>query len=124
MRFAQYVPLVAGITVLVACTDGGPPNTPSNTPPTADFAVACHDLTCQLTDSSTDADGIIDAHVWGFGDGAKSAEPSPVHTYAAPGGQFTVTLTVRDDDGEAATTAKQVTVQLPNAGTGPDRTGT
>src|SRR5262245_57483567 len=94
--------LIAGATLLVSCVDQGP----SNIPPTAAFTVACADLRCQLTSTSTDADGTVKAQEWDFGDGARSSELNPVHTYAAPGGQFTVRLTVTDDDGATTTAAK------------------
>lgn len=110
MRFSQAIPLAAGIALFAGCADQGP----SNLPPTAAFAVACNALTCQLSDSSTDVDGTIATHVWDFGDGASSVEPNPVHTYAAPGGQFTVTLTVADDEGDTATAARAVTVEPGN----------
>ena len=99
--------VIAIAALLVGCADQGP----SNNPPTADFTVACDALTCQLTDQSGDADGTIAAYAWDFGDGAASAEPDPVHTYAAPGGEFSVTLTVTDDDGDAGTAAKLVIVE-------------
>src|SRR5262249_27640023 len=98
--------LLAGATLLVSCTD---PHRPSNVPPTAAFTVACAGLSCQLTSTSTDADGTIRAYEWDFGDGARSSEPNPVHAYAAPGGQFTVRLTVTDNDGATTTAAQHVT---------------
>ena len=97
------------IALLAGCIDGSS-NTRSNTPPTASFTVACTDLTCQLTDGSVDPDGTIAARSWAFGDGAGSSETNPAHTYGAPGGQFTVTLTVTDDDGDTATAQTPVTV--------------
>jgi len=103
--------LVAGATLLVSCADQGP----SNIPPTAAFTVACADLSCQLTSTSTDADGTIKTYEWDFGDGARSSDRNPVHAYAAPGGQFTVRLTVTDDHGATTTAAKPVTAQHKNA---------
>ncbi|HET9512934.1 MAG TPA: LpqB family beta-propeller domain-containing protein [Gemmatimonadales bacterium] len=90
-----------------------------NDPPLVDFAVACTKLACTFTDLSTDPDagGSIVSRTWNFGDGQTSVEPNPVHTYQDPGGLFTVTLTVTDNDGMEATAAKQV------AAGGPDRSG-
>lgn len=47
---------------------------------------------------STDADGTIVSYLWDFGDGATASGQSVTHQYAS-GGQYTVTLTVTDDDG-------------------------
>ncbi|MCK6546037.1 right-handed parallel beta-helix repeat-containing protein [Myxococcota bacterium] len=48
--------------------------------------------------SSTDTDGTIATYAWSFGDGAVATGPSVTHQYTA-GGDYTVTLTVTDDDG-------------------------
>ena len=114
MRFTSCIPavrLIVGVALLAGCTDQGP----SNMPPTAAFTAACVGLRCQLTDSSADADGTIEAYAWDFGDGASSTEADPVHTYAAPGGQFTVRLWVTDNDGDSATAATPVAVAPANA---------
>jgi PKD repeat protein len=75
-----------------------PPPPEPNTPPRAEFAVTCRDLTCTFTDRSADGDGSIAIRRWDFGDGASSTERNPSHTYAAAG-RFDVVLTVTDDDG-------------------------
>jgi PKD repeat protein len=95
----------------VACGEEPTGVQPANDPPIAAFAASCADLTCTLTDESTDGDGSIEAHAWEFGDGEASTDQHATHTYAAPGGEFTVTLTVIDDDGETATATRQVSVQ-------------
>jgi PKD repeat protein len=57
---------------------------------------------------STDSDGSIASYAWDFGDGATSAVAKPTHTYATVG-DFSVTLTVTDDDGATGTETKTVT---------------
>jgi MYXO-CTERM domain-containing protein len=47
---------------------------------------------------STDGDGSIATYAWTFGDGAVATGASVTHQYAA-GGDYTVTLTITDDDG-------------------------
>jgi len=69
----------------------------SNTLPVASFTNsigAGNEVT--FTDTSTDSDGSIVQWIWNFGDGSSSPANNPVHTYAA-NGNYTVTLTVRDD---------------------------
>jgi PKD repeat protein len=48
--------------------------------------------------TSADADGTVEGFSWDFGDGSASTDPEPSHTYGDDG-EFTVTLTVMDDDG-------------------------
>ncbi|HEU4389272.1 MAG TPA: PKD domain-containing protein, partial [Blastocatellia bacterium] len=63
-------------------------------------------VAARFFDTSTDADGIITAWSWNFGDGGSSTVRDPFHLYAAPGA-YTVTLTVTDDTGLQNT--KQIT---------------
>ncbi len=46
---------------------------------------------------SNDPDGTITAYLWDFGDGQRSAQANPSHTYAAAGA-YSVTLTVTDNN--------------------------
>ena len=65
-------------------------------------------LEVKFTASATDPDGTISLYLWDFGDGANSAEQNPIHTYTCPG-DYTVSLTVVDNDGlltQASTTVK------------------
>lgn len=92
--------------------------TPGNTPPTAAFTVECASLECTFTDASTDADGTIASYAWDFGDtGAPdntSTEQHPTHTYSfSELTEVTVTLTVTDDAGDAATATETFTVSPP-----------
>ena len=105
----RRVRFVAVLALLGSCVDQAP-----NIPPPAAFTVACVDVTCRLTNASTDPDGTIDRYTWDFGDGGRSTTRDPVYTYAAPGGQFTIRLTVTDDAGDTATASQSVSV-LANA---------
>lgn len=58
---------------------------------------------------STDADGNITNYVWDFGDGNTSFSASTAHSYTSAG-NYTVRLTVTDDDGATNTTTSQVTI--------------
>ncbi|WDE07438.1 PKD domain-containing protein [Thalassomonas viridans] len=56
-----------------------------------------------------DPDGNIASYSWQFGDGASSSDANPVHTYST-GGEYTVTLTVTDNDGRQASDSAKVTI--------------
>ena len=113
MRFSRVVPLVASAALLAACGDES--IGPTNTAPTAAFTVHCGPLDCTFTNSSSDADGILDAYNWNFGDDSPHVTTrDAVHTYPAPGGRFTVMLSVTDDDGETATATRQVDLSEAN----------
>lgn len=71
--------------------------------------------------SSSDADGVIVLYTWDFSDSSplvSETDPVTVHTYTSTG-PFTVSLMIRDDDGEADSTSQSVPVvasnQLPTA---------
>ena len=55
--------------------------------------------------------GRIAAYAWNFGDGATSTDPSPAHSYALPGGDFTVSVMVTDNQGGAATLSRKLLVR-------------
>ena len=94
-------------TVAIAASDA----------PTADFTFTPTNPALgdpvNFTDTSAD-DGTITAWHWSFGDGAESGDQNPTHSYAN-GGDFTVTLTVTDNDGLTGSISKTVSVSGPAA---------
>ena len=69
-------------------------------------------LAVSFTNTSTDSDGTLVEYRWDFGDGSTSDLESPSHTYT-DSGDFTVSLTVVDDSGLAATTSASVVALRP-----------
>jgi len=90
-----------------------PPPPPPNQPPIAAFTPSCNALACTFTSTSSDPDGFISSYSWDFGDGARSADQSPSHTYSGAG-TYHVALTVTDDQGATNATSLDVTVTQPN----------
>jgi PKD repeat protein len=79
-----------------------------NQNPTADFSVACNQLTCTFDASgSKDADGTVAGYQWNFGDGSAGTGNPANHPYATAGTRD-VTLTVTDNEGGTATVTKSV----------------
>ncbi|WP_168204041.1 PKD domain-containing protein [Aliikangiella coralliicola] len=76
--------------------------------PNASFTYQADKLSVSFTDTSRD-DGRIVSHNWDLGDGNTSADANPKHTYAAAG-TYSVTLTVKDDDGLSDTASMMVKV--------------
>jgi PGF-CTERM protein len=62
---------------------------------------------------ATDPDGAIVAYEWDLGDGRTATGESLTHEYADPG-DYTVELTVTDDDGDATTSRRTVSVRAAN----------
>ncbi|MFC6234442.1 PKD domain-containing protein [Leucobacter soli] len=81
-----------------------------NAPPIADFGYTATHLAVELDASaSTDTDGSVVSWQWNLGDGTSATGETVPHTYGAAG-DYLVTLTVTDDDGASASTARTVTV--------------
>jgi len=58
--------------------------------------------------ASTDSDGLITEYLWSFGDGSAASTGVQVsHTFTAPG-NYSVRLTVTDDDGDTATRTSNI----------------
>ena len=85
-------------------------------PPAADFTVFPGTVGNATTDflfdasASTDADGSIRDFRWDLGDGGKAAGMEASHRYGRPG-VYGVRLNVTDDDGSAAETVVNITVE-------------
>lgn len=60
--------------------------------------------------SSTDSDGEIKNYTWDFGDEKTETGKDVSHTYLKPG-NYTITLTVRDDDGAENSTSLNITIE-------------
>jgi PKD repeat protein len=65
--------------------------------------------TVTLDSVSTDSDGTVVSYLWDFDDGTGSTAESPTKAWTTSG-YYTVTLTVRDDDGASAVSSQRVTV--------------
>jgi PKD repeat protein len=89
---------------------------PPNSPPTASFTSICSGLSCDFTDTSTDTDGSVVSWSWSFGDGGSSTVRNPSHIYASAG-DYTVSLTVTDDDSAPDDDSQTVSVSEPGNAT-------
>jgi PKD repeat protein len=91
--------------------------TPTPGPPTAAFAVSTDPTTPSATFTDQSSQGATGAPIvawsWNFGDPASasntSSARSPTYIYSTHG-TYTVTLQVRDEDGQIATATQQLTV--------------
>jgi len=90
--------------------------------PEASFTESVHEfgetVTVFFTDTTTSYDELV-SWMWDFGDGETSTEQNPSHTYADEG-EYTVTLTVYDVDGDfdTATDTKYVYNEAPTINAG------
>lgn len=80
-------------------------------PPMAEFSFSINGQNVAFTNASSDQDGVITASEWSFGDGQTTSSTHPSHMYSAVG-DYSVTLTVTDDNGQ--TSSKTRTVNVTN----------
>jgi PKD repeat protein/Flp pilus assembly pilin Flp len=90
-------------------SDSNSSDTTGPAAPSADFTFSCAAFTCTFTNTSSDSDGSIVLSSWTFGDSSNSAFTSPSKTYSAAG-NYTVSLTVKDDSGMSSSTSKAVSI--------------
>ncbi len=98
---------------------GGSLNQPPTARITASRTQALVDETITFDGStSSDPDGSITQFAWSLGDGETSDQSSVQHAYSEPG-EYTVMLTVTDDEGADGQSSRQITIssdnQLPTA---------
>jgi len=84
-----------------------------NTPPTCDFTYKDYPAYkyTKFFPVCSDPDGKVVSYEWDFGNGNKAYTINPFEAYATGGGDYTVTLTVKDDSGAPVTVTKTVTIQ-------------
>jgi PKD repeat protein len=114
-EFAVYQTALSASAVAARYELGAPE--PVNVPPTADFGstVAGKVVTVDAA-ASADSDGTIVSYEWNFGDGTPAVTATTAtaqHTYATAG-NYTVSLTVVDDDGAVGTTSEVVEIVRVN----------
>ncbi len=97
-----------GATAVETQTVTVDPGAPVNTPPTARFTFSCAAAICTFVSTSFDhGGGRITANAWTFGDGGTATETSPTHSYTVTAAtEFTVTLTVTDNEGATGVTSQ------------------
>lgn len=87
----------------------------SNQAPVADFSTSISNLDVDFSDLSSDSDGSVVSWSWNFGDGNTSTQQNPNHSYASAG-NYTVSLTVTDDQGASDNASESITVTAPPTG--------
>lgn len=85
--------------------------------PNAQFSWDTNDLSVDFRDKSKEGDAPISSWEWDFGDGETSNDQNPQHTFQS-NGDYEVSLTVEDENGESSTTYSDVNVALGNNGGG------
>ncbi len=86
------------------------PPPPTNFAPSAVFITNCTLLDCSFdAAASTDSDGSVDVYGWDFGDGVLANGVNAGHVYDADG-NYTIKLTVTDNDGAASDGSQTVSV--------------
>jgi PKD repeat protein len=116
--YLGVIVLLLGLGVLSGCLEQKPGG---NHPPQAQFSFSPitpkvgEDIVFDAS-ASKDPDGQIVEYLWDFGDGSPAESGSTViHAYGSPG-QYTVKLTVTDDQGLSASLEKPIHVIAESGG--------
>ena len=108
----KLVILLSGMLLFLAAC-------PDSVPPTAAFTVAPGSgrapINIAFTDTSTVGSSALISWAWDFGDGKTSDLQNPVNTYISPG-DYTATLTVKDESGLISSASAIVSVLNQSAG--------
>lgn len=91
---------------------------PGGNAPTARFAYSPQTGNAPLTvtfdaTESTDDDGVVMGYRWSFGDGNTGTGQTIAHTFQNQG-EYTITLTVTDNDGKSGSASHMIIVEPPN----------
>ena len=108
-------PVSLTVTTAGGCTDVQTLMVPIDFPPVADFSfsLSCWGSPTTFTDESYGiGPATIISWAWDFGDGNTSTAQNPVYNYAVAG-NYTVSLTVTDDNNCSSTSTKTVSVYIP-----------
>jgi len=89
--------------------------------PTAYFGWSYVNTSVEFNDLSVKGDGEINGWQWEFGDGSSSNEKNPNHDYSEYG-EYTVALTVEDENGKTNSIEGEVTVD-EDSGEGQTQSG-
>ncbi|MFC1695441.1 PKD domain-containing protein [Pseudomonadota bacterium] len=85
-----------------------------NKKPIAHFSVTCDEFDCDFDASdSSDNDGKLESYQWSFGDGDNANGNKVSHSYSAEG-DFSITLTVQDDEGATASETQMLNIAATN----------
>jgi PKD repeat protein len=84
-------------------------NIPPNNSPAIDFSYATRKKKVTFSDRSNDSDGTVVSWLWDFGDGTYNIMQNPEHRYTKFG-NYSVTLTVTDNEGVSNSISKTVSI--------------
>ncbi len=95
-------------------SSGGSSTGSGNQAPEVEFSIDCDGLSCAFDGSaSSDSDGSIVEFSWAFGDGKKGSGATASHEFSAAG-DYTVTLTVKDNKGASDSQVQTAHLFVPN----------
>ncbi len=114
MRKDKLVPLVILIFLLALTLSGCGP---TNQTPNASFSAnpTSGNVPLEVTfdaSNSSDSDGSIISYEWDFDDGSTSSKETVTHTYDSAG-NYTVELSITDNDGATDSTSQSIDVSPP-----------